>query len=714
MNVHQLGGCGPTPLLSYLKALGILRLVAEQADTEARGWWEGERFVLATRLDQSGLVSFLADQYEPTPMFNPWGGRSGFYPGSSEKSAREVLKAIEATTSSRFAQYRKTLAIIKTSIEQTSHYSKPGQDLSDLLVLRLRNSLRGKALLWMDAVTSVVGSGTRVDVEKPALFGTGGNEGSGSYTSAYMAALDQCLVRWLWHHALPTALFARGPSPGCKWGQSMGQFLPSGAATPWDLLLAFEGACTLTSAVSSRNTTESGRWTSSPFYVAPCSYAYPSAARLDEYALNKGKELPGRGEQWFPLWNQPMSYDEVRQMFVEGRATTARGRAIDGWSMVRAVTSLGVRQGIREFVRYGYQQRNNLATHLAVPLGRFRVPDRNCSSLACLDDLDRWLRALRRDAHSRHAPDRLAKTERRLSEALFAVTQHPDEPTRWQAVLLHLADIEGVLRTALGLRIGPVPPLRPEWVKAADDGSSEFRLALACALQVGTLKEGQKPDTVRRHWLPLKGLKFAVSETAGQPRIQMGPEVVILGRRGIDDAISLVQRRLVEAAQGGQRTLPLFPARWASADRADLAQLLAGQVDVDRTMHLARAFTAISSRHWTAHPYRTTSPRADVYPEDAWLAVRLALSPWPLPDGRTIAGDPAIVRRLHSGDAFGATKTALERLVAAGIKATVRLAAVGPATARLWAAALAFPIGRATAAHFLHRIDANSMKEKSL
>ena len=50
--VHQLDGCAPTPLAHYLKALGILRLVAEQADLDARGWWDGDRFRLATKLNR--------------------------------------------------------------------------------------------------------------------------------------------------------------------------------------------------------------------------------------------------------------------------------------------------------------------------------------------------------------------------------------------------------------------------------------------------------------------------------------------------------------------------------------------------------------------------------------------------------------------------------------------------------------------------------------
>ena len=46
IHVHELDGCAPTPLAHYLKALGILRLVAEQADEHARGWWEGNHFRL--------------------------------------------------------------------------------------------------------------------------------------------------------------------------------------------------------------------------------------------------------------------------------------------------------------------------------------------------------------------------------------------------------------------------------------------------------------------------------------------------------------------------------------------------------------------------------------------------------------------------------------------------------------------------------------------
>ena len=96
MNIHNLDGCAPVPLAFYLKALGILRLVAEQADPEARGWWEGEHFRLATKLDRNGLEAFFLKSYEPTPVVSPWNKGSGFYYDNDP-----ALKAFELSPASR-------------------------------------------------------------------------------------------------------------------------------------------------------------------------------------------------------------------------------------------------------------------------------------------------------------------------------------------------------------------------------------------------------------------------------------------------------------------------------------------------------------------------------------------------------------------------------------------------------------------------------------
>ena len=404
--------------------------------------------------------------------------------------------------------------------------------------------------------------------------------------------------------------------------------------------------------------------------------------------------------------------------------------------MARAVAGFGVSRGIPEFIRYGYQQRNNQATHFAVPLGRFRVPARAPTTSSCLDDLDQWLSVLHRVAHpvddrqARTSPARLTSAYRCLKDSLFSVLEEQATARWWQDVLLRLGDMEAVMRQGSGFRAQPVPCLRPEWVTASHDGTPEYRLALSFALQSCAYRVGDRrvEDHVRRHWLPLerkrprlpldpeRTLRFAMTGDGSTARIEVSPEVVMHGRRGIDDAIALVERRLVEASQRGSPHLPLTASWRADAGIADLAGLLSGGVDPDRTLALARALMALDRKAWTARYIPVEMPRApdwpdEDWPDDAWLAIRLCALPWPL---RTRSGfefdigtDPAVVRRLAAGDAASAVGIALRRLGAAGVRCTVRACAVPPATARRWAAALAFPITKRTAERFLYRLDPN-------
>src|SRR4051794_13746252 len=62
MSEIALAGCTPTPLAAYLKALGILRLVAEQKDPDVRGFWRDETFVLDTALSREDLVAFFLNE----------------------------------------------------------------------------------------------------------------------------------------------------------------------------------------------------------------------------------------------------------------------------------------------------------------------------------------------------------------------------------------------------------------------------------------------------------------------------------------------------------------------------------------------------------------------------------------------------------------------------------------------------------------------------
>lgn len=721
MIVHELGGCAPAPLAHYLKALGVLRLVAEQADSEARAWWEGERFFLASHEERDELERFFLERYEPAPLVAPWNGASGFYP--KDKKARKAHDILLGTTAPRFAEYRAVVAAARELVGSRKEAAKDEEKRQ--LVQSCRHAWRGNALRILETALVIDGDD---NLRFPALTGTGWNDGKFDFSSNFLIRLQSVIAAD--GHATRTAAeqlrnslwntHAKNLLTGAE--GKIGQFLPGGAGgancvngpgdqndtllNPWDFVLMLEGAVLFVAHATRRLGAATSNRAAAPFAVSAHGAGYASASDDDE--------KNGRGEQWMPLWSQPLTLPELRRLLAEGRAQIGTHSAQEPLDLARAVARLGMARGITAFQRYGYIKRNGDA-NFAVPLSRVDVPHGSVSRLSTLDDLEVWLPRLRlqaRDTKTRKAPASLKLVERRLADDLFAVVQHSDEASRWQAVLTSLAEVEAVMKTGAGTRAGPIPKLRPEWVSAADDGSPEFRLALSFALQAaGFTKDGRAFLSVRRHWLTLDGSRFATTGTSSQQRLKIGPEVVMQGRSGEEDAIALIERRLIEAAQKGQRRLPLQAAPRAAAQISDLARLVAGQVNLDRVVTLARALMALDVSAWLASNVRPTpAPRGEV-PDDAWLVIRLALLPWTLKDGRRIGSDPAILRRLASGNAASAVELALRRLRAAGIRTAVRAGTTDPSSARRWAAALAFPITQTTATRFLDRIELKSSGE---
>ena len=522
IHVHELGGCAPAPLAHYLKALGILRLVAEQRDGGARGWWEEDRFRLATKLTREEIEGFFLHDYQPTPLVSPWNRGAGFFfekdpgisplqnstdfrfaefrsgikasraqldqlsesdgrirdikqeakkiPGSDDNSARcrdafeedykklifvrdqmqenrnrisecglgemeraekrlkmaqslvedteeyqELLDLRDVVRDVVEAEIRKTndrdsannrLKDVLYKLKSSNNYKRRLNDaerrfkrLKEDLIPNFRLNWRGAYREWMDAAMVLEDDGTP---KYPALLGSGGNDGRLDFTNNFMKRLGEVfdlgsddgrpkLSARTW---ISGSLWNQ-PIPGNLSGQPVGQYLPGTAGgannsngpdsnsmvNPVDFILTLEGAITFTSHASRRfGSSESSR-AASPFVVNACGAAYASAATTDETA---------RGEQWMPLWSHPLSYAELRRLLAEGRAQI-------GSRTARAVKRLGTARGIKAFQRYGYIERNG-QSNLAVPLVRFEASEGHSESLACIDDLDTWLRRLRREA----------------------------------------------------------------------------------------------------------------------------------------------------------------------------------------------------------------------------------------------------------------------------------------------------------------------------
>ena len=148
MPTLTLNGCAPIPLAHYLKALGILRLVGEQLDANAKGAWRNDRLELQTNSDSDTLVKFFSHNYQPSPVLAPWNGGSGFYPKDND----EALAAIAKSEVERLATYRSGIAAARHELQRLELKAKPDGDTKALLLQSCRNAFPEDALGWLDAV----------------------------------------------------------------------------------------------------------------------------------------------------------------------------------------------------------------------------------------------------------------------------------------------------------------------------------------------------------------------------------------------------------------------------------------------------------------------------------------------------------------------------------------------------------------------------------
>ena len=375
MPTITLQGCAPIPLAHYLKALGILRLLAEQVDADVKAAWRNDRLALLTGVSPDALVTFFSRDYCPSPVLAPWNGGSGFYPKDND----EALIAIEKCGIARLASYRSGIASARCELQKLKLKAKPDGDAKALLLQSCRNTFPEDALGWLDAVLVLGQDGPKF----PPLLGTGGNDGRLEFTNNFMQRITEVMEpttgepmpnseRWL-----RAALFGDA-APGLAMKAPIGQFFPGAAGganstsgfdapsavNPWDFILMIEGALLFAAASVKRLEVTNVGSLVYPFCVRQAGVGYASAASADE--------AEARCEMWMPLWDEPTTLAELRAILSEGRAQV-RGRAArSGVDFAQAAVTLGVDRGIAAFQRYGFQVRNRpfLFRHAAGARGR--------------------------------------------------------------------------------------------------------------------------------------------------------------------------------------------------------------------------------------------------------------------------------------------------------------------------------------------------------
>ena len=502
-----LNGCAPTPLASYLKALGVLRLISSSAnhvsgtaaDPQARGWWQNECFHLRTTLGRDALVRFFLHDYAPSPIIAPWNGGSGFYPNDNKDgfdplAGKQVAKRFQHIAS----------AILSASFALAGRTERPDGEAKIELVADLRAKLPDAALPWLDAVVALSGG----SLAYPELLGTGGNDGRLDFTNNFMRRLvsrgkpaglfdastgepsnDAGLL-------LAGTLFAT-PIPGmCS--AAVGQFAPGAAGganattgynadsavNPWDFVLMLEGAAAFAGAAARRHegnvrsgtgaaTTRSGA--SFPFTVRTVGAGWGGLEAADEN--------DARAEFWAPLWTRPARFCEIDSLLGEGRAVVNGRTARDGLDFARSAASLGVSRGFRAFERFGFLMRAGKA-YLATPIGRRSAAPTPGAQLVVDLDAGGWLDRVRRVGRNDGEPGTARQAIKRLEDALFELVAGAGTSSEVEMAIAALGQVAAWLAVSSRGRetVGTPPPvLSPRWIQQADDDSAEFRIAAALA-----------------------------------------------------------------------------------------------------------------------------------------------------------------------------------------------------------------------------------------
>lgn len=770
-----LRGCTPTPLASYLKALGVLRLVSspanhvstEAADPRARGWWENERFHLRTALSRDALLDFFLYDYAPSPIIAPWNGRAGFLEGDAGKSSSRggavLMQAIESSDCRRLALMRSTIMALRSN-ERLVEYDrlralakqlqkvsktlegeekrlndarrkqaeKEARTIKSLLLPNLRSETTSHHVGYIDACYVLAS-----DEAAAPLLGSGGNDGSRDFGVNFAEKLQELVhfgdgspsVRAATE--LDSALLGvvrRSDEHG-----SMGQFSP-GQAGPnattgyegynplnaWDIVLAMEGTLAFTGALTRRWGATGGSRAAFPFTFEPTG--------AGTGALSSEDPNRPRGEVWTPLWSKPATFSEVASIFLEGRLTLAGQAARSGLDAARSVARVGAARGIGSFERYSIVQPDSKMPYQATPLGRFSTPDRPRRDLVSDLEAGDWLsRARILIGNRRTVPAHARLAMRRLEDALFGMTTANGEAEGSRSALMALAGLLGWLSSNPASRrdLGPPPPISSDWLRCADDGTPEFRVAAALAA-IGLLpapaRSGQGSD-VRDADAPEPGTHGAEEGSPTEPEARPAVEPTHAPKLGpsnlappmashlapleertffyrgrlstrrrwsdgdlpptmvwsagplVPNLIAVLERRLVEASIRGLADKPLSGATPASL--ADVAAFLSADFDD------ARCAALLAGLVW-ARPAHLRAARQQSRPAPLPFAYA-ALKPMFTPDAALRAAGalpptaqmpvpPGLVARLRTGGnssdgraTDAAVRRALARASASGL-----------------------------------------------
>lgn len=541
MDTLYLPGCRHDILGHYLKAIGLLRVLAkcatpEHRDPDAEGWWDTDNACFCLRSPKyptpEKLAEFFALHYRPTPVFAAWNK----VPGSSDKDSKKLGVHADWDTANR----------LSARVVSAEERKKPA-NRTKLIASEALEAYRDAAASDVtEALDSIAAPFLRSNSEHP-LFLSKGVAGRAhlwrthwEYLTTFQkhrAAYENAVEKLTAHKGTARKLAILKQKAHATL-QPIRQMLPfeesssssgKGKGTPFfpdaikaynigsgwvtenypfnalDYVLAVEGAFAMRGSVSRTLAANSRRFA-----------AFPFVFDAGEEMVDDANEVKGTSSAlWFPLWNRPTTFAELSSFITDAQARLPGKEARFSAEFMRALHSQGVDAGFTGWQEFRFKMKASRVPWVttgdyvessfredATRLNRALHP---LDESQFLDQFEiRW-KGSKADSNSPH-PVR-ADINAAMETAARETTPHHclDLLGAIFRACRQMAISESFRDTLLGKSARFFRPLPMEdWnvLLAGLEDQAEFRIARAAASMVGHMKQG---DGTFSEVLPMLG-----------------------------------------------------------------------------------------------------------------------------------------------------------------------------------------------------------------
>jgi CRISPR-associated protein Csx17 len=383
MEPLYLHGCRHDVLGHYLKAIGLLRVLAKCADKDhcdpdAEGWWDSDKACFRLRSPKyptrEKLVEFFALHYRPTPVFAAWNKEPGSDADASEKlgvradwdvANRFSVQVVSAEDRKKPANRAKLIAVEALEAYRDDAASGVTEAVDSIAApflksktehpLFLSKGIAGRAHLWRTHWEYLAAFQKHRDAYKKAVEKVTAHTG----TAKQLAKLKEKVSAALQPIAdlLPFENGCASPAKGKgtpffpdaikAYNIGSGWVTENYPFNALDYVLAVEGGFAMRGSVGRTLAANSRRFA-----------AFPFVFDAGEELVDDANEVKGTSSAlWFPLWDRPVTFDELSSFITDAQARLPGKDARFSAEFMRALHSQGVDAGFMGWQEFRFKMK---------------------------------------------------------------------------------------------------------------------------------------------------------------------------------------------------------------------------------------------------------------------------------------------------------------------------------------------------------------------